>query len=283
MDLEEKNALMEERRLHDLELQRIFGTTSIRCSEEEYEKVSKEVIGLRDRIDTITKALEDEFLNAYDRNTIEIKDIFKKLVNDDVKDLKMAFNELYEIGDFVTKGEAMKAAVSALKLQLLKKDLPGRIDEIDAFNSSLESLKSFYKNSLELAVSAKKIATKNLEVELETKTRIISDQQQKVDELNLRIENLQNTVNDSNEEKLALQKELDRVNALIIDKDALIQSLKNSLAVRLIEDFSRARLYFFVTVRKRYFTDSHLRKTRAFFIFRQRNSEIRFAEIKKRT
>ena len=106
----------------------------------------------------------------------------------------------------------------------------GRIDEIDAFNSSLESLKSFYKNSLELAVSAKKIATKNLEVELETKTRIISDQQQKVDELNLRIENLQNTVNDSNEEKLALQKELDRVNALIIDKDALIQSLKNSLA-----------------------------------------------------
>ena len=39
MDLEEKNALMEERRLHDLELQRIFGTTSIRCSEEEYEKV----------------------------------------------------------------------------------------------------------------------------------------------------------------------------------------------------------------------------------------------------
>ena len=97
MDLEEKNALMEERRLHDLELQRIFGTTSIRCSEEEYEKVSKEVTGLRDRIDTITKALEDEFLNAYDRNTIEIKDIFKKLVNDDVKDLKMAFNELYEI------------------------------------------------------------------------------------------------------------------------------------------------------------------------------------------
>lgn len=97
MDLEEKNALMEERRLHDLELQRIFGTTSIRCSEEEYEKVSKEVTGLRDRIDTITKTLEDEFLNAYDRNTIEIKDIFKKLVNDDVKDLKMAFNELYEI------------------------------------------------------------------------------------------------------------------------------------------------------------------------------------------
>ena len=37
-------------------------------------------------------------------------------------------------------------------------------------------------------------------------------------------------MNDSNEEKLALQKELDRVNALIIDKDALIQSLKNSLA-----------------------------------------------------
>ena len=146
------------------------------------------------------------------------------------EEVQKEFNELYEIGDFVTKGEAMKAAVSALKLQLLKKDLPGRIDEIDAFNSSLESLKSFYKNSLELAVSAKKIATKNLEVELETKTRIISDQQQKVDELNLRIENLQNTVNDSNEEKLALQKELDRVNALIIDKDALIQSLKNSLA-----------------------------------------------------
>jgi uncharacterized protein YpuA (DUF1002 family) len=97
MDLEERNALMEERRLYDLELQRIFGTTSIRCSEEEYEKVSKEVRDLRDKIDTITHELEDGFLNAYERNTIEIKDIFNKLVNDDVKDLKMAFNELYEI------------------------------------------------------------------------------------------------------------------------------------------------------------------------------------------
>lgn len=97
MDLEEKNALMEERRLYDLELQRIFGTTSIRCSEEEYEKVSKEVLELRNKIDDLTERLEDGFLNAYDRNTVEIKDIFKKLVNDDVRDLKRAFYELYEI------------------------------------------------------------------------------------------------------------------------------------------------------------------------------------------
>jgi len=87
-----------------------------------------------------------------------------------------------------------------------------------------------------MAILAKTSAEKELRVELETRTRTIADLQAKQDELKERIEQLEKALDASTNENNGLRVENTKLNETIADKDALIQSLKNSqVAVNAVE------------------------------------------------
>ena len=130
----------------------------------------------------------------------------------------------------LTKTELQSIAIAAAAEKFLKEKIPGRSDEIDAFETGLKQLRNLYFSSIDMAILAKTTAAKELRVELETRTRTIADLQAKQDELKARIEQLEKALDASTNENNGLQVENTKLKETIADKDALIQSLKNSQA-----------------------------------------------------
>lgn len=130
----------------------------------------------------------------------------------------------------ITKTDLFPQLLEAFEEKKLKEKVPGRADELDAFKAGLKQLHDLYFSSVDMAVLAKTKAEQELKVELDTKTRTIADLQARQDELNERIAKLEETLNTATNENSQLQIEIKKLTETIIDKDALIQSLKNNAA-----------------------------------------------------
>ena len=130
----------------------------------------------------------------------------------------------------ITKTDLFPQLIEAYQEKKLKEKVPGRADDIDAFKAGLKQLNDLYFSSVDMAILAKTTAEQELKVELDTKTRTIADLQAKQDELKERIAKLEEGLNTATAENNQLQIELKKLNETIVDKDALIQSLKNNAA-----------------------------------------------------
>ena len=136
----------------------------------------------------------------------------------------------------ITKTDLFPLLLEAFREKDLKEKIPGRADNIDAFKASIKQLNDLYFASIDMAILAKTTAEKELRVELKTRTRTIEDLQAKQDELKERIEQLEKALDASTNEINGLRVENTKLNETIADKDALIQSLKNSqVAVNAVE------------------------------------------------
>lgn len=131
----------------------------------------------------------------------------------------------------ITKTDLFPLLLEAFREKDLKEKVPGRADNIDAFKASIKQLNDLYFASIDMAILAKTTAEKELRVELKTRTRTIEDLQAKQDELKERIEQLEKALEASTNEINGLRVENTKLNETIADKDALIQSLKNSQVV----------------------------------------------------
>lgn len=139
------------------------------------------------------------------------------------------FDQLAE--DFgLTQADLYDICVNAGQAVLLKNKIPGRGDEIDALETALKQIRALYFSSIEMAILAKSNAEKDLKLELDTQTRTIADLQGKQDELKERIKTLEQGLDAATAENNRLQVEVNKLNEVIVDKEALIQSLKNSAA-----------------------------------------------------
>ena len=139
------------------------------------------------------------------------------------------FDKLAE--DFnLTQADLYDIAVDAAEIKLLKEKVPGRVDEIDALETTLTQIRKFYYSSIEMAALAKSTAEKELRVEIDIKTRTIADLQQQQDEMKARLEELEQENKVLLDEKAKLENEAKTLNAVIADKEALLTAMKNSAA-----------------------------------------------------
>ncbi len=141
----------------------------------------------------------------------------------------------------LTQVELYDICVNAGQAVLLKSKIPGRGDEIDALENALKQIRKIYLSSIEMAILAKSNAEKDFKLELDTKTRTISDLQEKQDEMKAQFEEMKNEMNSRIEEleqenkillgeKARLENDVKTLNASIADKEALLQAMKNSAA-----------------------------------------------------
>ena len=139
------------------------------------------------------------------------------------------FDKLAE--DFnLTQADLYDIAVDAAEIKLLKEKVPGRVDEIDALETTLTQIRKFYYSSIEMAALAKSTAEKELRVEIDIKTRTIADLQQQQDEMKARLEELEQENKVLLDEKAKLENEAKTLNAVIADKEALLTAMKKSAA-----------------------------------------------------
>ena len=146
----------------------------------------------------------------------------------------------------LSKTELYALAVDAAEEKLLKEKIPGRKDEIDAVESALKQIKKIYFTRIELAIMAKNTAEKELKIELDTKTRTIADLQAAQDDLKKQIEDLKNDLSNATVENNKLQVESMKMKEAMAEKDALIESLNQSLknntaAIEAIEEIKELR------------------------------------------
>ena len=142
------------------------------------------------------------------------------------EETKQRFDKLAEEGH-ITKTDLFPLLIEAYEEKKLKEKVPGRADDIDNFKTGLKQLNDLYFASIDMAVMAKTKAEQDLKVELDTKTRTIADLQAKQDELLERIAKMEEGLNTATADNNQLKIEIKKLNETIVDKDALIQSLKN--------------------------------------------------------
>lgn len=147
-------------------------------------------------------------------------------VNDDVAEQFRDY--VKELG--VSQEEAFREMLKLVDIEKVKERVPGRADDIEDVRTLLNQFLTKYLSSVDAAALAKDKAEADVKMELDTKTRTISDLQKKQDELKERIEVLEKGLDAATAENNRLQVEVNKLTETIADKDALIQSLKNNAA-----------------------------------------------------
>lgn len=130
----------------------------------------------------------------------------------------------------VSQDVALRELLKLADIDKMRQRVPGRADEIDDFRTLLDQTLTKYLSSVDAAALAKTQAEADVKIELDTKTRMISELQAKQDELKERIAKLEEGLNVATTQNNQLQIEIEKLNKTIADKDALIQSLKNNAA-----------------------------------------------------
>ena len=128
----------------------------------------------------------------------------------------------------VPQDVALRELLKLADIDKMRQRVPGRADEIDDFRTLLDQTLTKYLSSVDAAALAKTQAEADVKIELDTKTRMISELQAKQDELKERIAKLEEGLNVATKENNRLQIEIEKLNETIADKDALIQSMKQN-------------------------------------------------------
>ena len=142
----------------------------------------------------------------------------------------------------VSQDVALRELLKLADIDKMRQRVPGRAGDIDDFRTLLDQLLTKFLSSVDAAALAKTQAEEEVKVELNTKTRTISDLQKKQDELHERIEKLEQALESATTENNRLQVEVNKLNETIADKDVLIQSLQNNaVAVDAVEAFAELK------------------------------------------
>lgn len=123
---------------------------------------------------------------------------------------------------------ALRELLKLADIEKIRQRVPERAGDIDDFRTLLEQLLTKFLSSVDAATLAKKQARDEVLFELDTQTRTIADLQSKQDELKERISQLENALDVATTENNRLQIEVNKLTESIVDKDTLIQSLKNN-------------------------------------------------------
>jgi len=142
----------------------------------------------------------------------------------------------------VPQDVALRELLKLADIDKMRQRVPVRAGDIDDFRTLLDQLLTKFLSSVDAAALAKTQAEEEVKVELNTKTRTISDLQKKQDELHERIEKLEQALESATTENNRLQVEVNKLNETIADKDVLIQSLQNNaVAVDAVEAFAELK------------------------------------------
>lgn len=145
------------------------------------------------------------------------------------------FNAIVEKSG-LKKVDLLPALITTWEAEEDRSLLPGRADEIDAFDTLLNQVRTSYRNSLQLAVLAKETAIKEASVSLDAKDRTIVELQKQIDDLNNTIAEKENTIVSITEENKNLHSEVVQLNASINEKNSTIKTLQdNAEAVKILE------------------------------------------------
>ncbi|MDY6290705.1 MAG: hypothetical protein SPL86_04385 [Succiniclasticum sp.] len=145
------------------------------------------------------------------------------------------FNAIVEKSGF-KKADLLPALIATWEAEEDRNLLPGRADEIDAFDALLKQVRTSYRNSLQLAVLAKDTAIKEVSVSLEAKDRTIVELQKQIDGLNNTIAEKDNAIVSITEENKKLHAEVVQLTESINEKNATIKTLQdNADAVKILE------------------------------------------------
>lgn len=128
----------------------------------------------------------------------------------------------------VSQDVALRELLKLADIDKMRQRVPGRADEIDDFRTLLDQTLTKYLSSVDAAALAKTQAEADVKIELDTKTRMISELQATQDKLKERIATLEEGLNVATKENNQLQIEIKKLNETISDKDALIQSMKQN-------------------------------------------------------
>ena len=145
-------------------------------------------------------------------------------------DWRAFLDEVKEKLGISAQDAALRELLKLADIDKMRQRVPGRAGDIDDFRTLLDQLLTKFLSSVDAAALAKSQAEEDVKVELDTKTRTISDLQKKQDELKERIEKLEQALDSATTENNRLQVEVNKLNESIADKEALIQSLKNNAA-----------------------------------------------------
>lgn len=126
--------------------------------------------------------------------------------------------------------EALCELLKLADVEKMKERVPGRQDDIDDFRTMLNQLLTKYLSCVDAFSMAREKAVEDVKLELETRSRTISELQHQQDELKKRIDELEKGLDAATTENNQLQIEIKKLNEAIADKDALVQSLKNYAA-----------------------------------------------------
>lgn len=144
-----------------------------------------------------------------------------RLETEEINDIKQLASE-----KGITQGEVHSLMLKALKEKDLKATVPGRADDIDAFNAGLSSLKDLFYASISFASLAKKDAEQEGKEKLEMANRTIKDLQIQTDAFKEQVEHLKHDIHVLTDDKVSLQSEVARLVKVVEEKDVMIKSLQ---------------------------------------------------------
>lgn len=124
------------------------------------------------------------------------------------------------------KSEVLPALIAVWESEEVKQKLPGRAEEIDAFDELLKQTRTAYHSSLQLAMLAKETGQKEAAVEMEMKSRTIRDLQKKQDEQEAVLKAKEDKIQTLTKEIERLTADVERLNESIAEKNANIKTLQ---------------------------------------------------------
>lgn len=146
-------------------------------------------------------------------------------------DWRAFLDEVKERLGISAQDAALRELLKLADIDKMRQRVPGRASDIDDFRTLLDQLLTKFLSSVDAAALAKTQAEESVKVELDTKTRTIAELQKKQDELQERIATLEKGLNEATTENLNLKQEVESLNKVIADKDAIIQSSEKNQAI----------------------------------------------------
>ena len=147
-------------------------------------------------------------------------------VNDDLATQFRKYAD--ELG--VSQEAAFSAMMKLVDIDKLKERVPGRADDIEEFRTLQEQMLTKYLSSVDAAALALNKATEEVSGRLNNQEETITELRAAKKTLEERITKLEETLDNATAENNRLTIEVGKLNDVIKDKDALIQSLKNNAA-----------------------------------------------------
>lgn len=136
----------------------------------------------------------------------------------------------------ISQPQGMDSLLSMMELVQAKETFPSRQTEIENFEMHAKSLVSAFLNSLEINAGSEERVKKQFVASMESKDKIITELQNKVEELQFFL-NESKTVQKESEEKelesqqkyLSAKKETENLEKMVADKNAIIEMITGKL------------------------------------------------------